>query len=207
MEPSELERVTSCSGRADVVRALCRRLGAGDRILDLGCGCGLLAKEAVRRDIVGVDMAPAMIQAAREWMDDVVPDNILEHFPSMRFDTVVLCNVLESYPRDIWHLMCRHAYDFLVPGGQVLIAIAMPGGGLGSGSESAIDLVLPRAGGDSASPDEMEQALLDADFEIGDAELVCTTAQGQEAAMQGDGVRIERRTYAVISGLKPADGA
>lgn len=199
MDPRELQRVSLCSGRTDVIRALCRRLGAQDRILDLGCGCGLLAKEAARRDIVGVDMAPAMIQAAREWMDEVVPDNILEHFPAMRFDTVVLCNVLESYPRDIWHLMCRHSFDFLVPGGQVLIAIAMPGG------ESAIDLVLPKSGGDSASPDELEQALLEADFEIGDAELISTTAQSQEAAVQGE--RPERYMYAVISGLKPADGA
>lgn len=207
MEPRELERVTVSSGRTSVIKALCRRLRARDRVLDLGCGCGLLAREAARRDIVGVDMAPAMIQTAREWMDEVVPDNLLEHFPSMRVDKVVLCNVLESYPRDIWHLMCRHSYDFLVPGGQVLIAIAMPGGGLGSGCESAIDLVLPKPGGDEVSADDVEQALLETGFEIGAAELITAMAQHQKDAVQGENLRPERRMYAVISGLKPPDGA
>merc|ERR1712154_321776 len=94
-DPADLERETLRSGRCDILSRVARQLKRDERVLDLGCGPGLLAQEAGRRDIMGVDMSPSMLESARRWMDFVIPDNMLEHFPGEPLDTVVLCNVLE----------------------------------------------------------------------------------------------------------------
>ncbi|CAE8631233.1 unnamed protein product, partial [Polarella glacialis] len=62
-DPAELDRATIASGRSKVLAHVSKLLGAG-LVLDLGCGPGLLAKQAGRRDVVGVDMSPAMLCAA-----------------------------------------------------------------------------------------------------------------------------------------------
>ena len=72
----------------EIVGAL--ELGWGDWGLDLlNASCaGLLAREASRRDIVGVDMSSTMIQAAAKWMDDIVPENIFEYCSAELFDVI-----------------------------------------------------------------------------------------------------------------------
>jgi 2-polyprenyl-6-hydroxyphenyl methylase/3-demethylubiquinone-9 3-methyltransferase len=51
--------------RADYIAARCRLAGA--RVLDVGCGGGLLAEALTQRgaQVTGLDMAPAMIETAR----------------------------------------------------------------------------------------------------------------------------------------------
>lgn len=70
---------------------------AGDRVLDVGCGTGILAREAIKRttssgEVVGIDPAPGMIAVAREiegkvdWREGVAESL---PFPNGSFDTVV----------------------------------------------------------------------------------------------------------------------
>ena len=56
----------SIHGEADLVDALLREHG-GRRVLDGGCGTGRIAIELAARgyDVVGVDLDPAMLEAAR----------------------------------------------------------------------------------------------------------------------------------------------
>merc|ERR1719353_720578 len=124
IDPKDLESSTLRTGRIDVISHICRRLRTGGRVIDLGCGCGLLAKEAGRRDIVGIDISPAMVRAAREVMDLVLAESFLEYYPSERFDTAVLCNVLEPYPEELRRLVFHHTIEFVNPGGQVIVVIA-----------------------------------------------------------------------------------
>lgn len=77
-------------------------LMAGERVLDLACGTGIVARTAARRvgpggTVVGVDVNPAMLEVAREVSDGIRPpieyveSNALNlAFPASSFD-VVFC--------------------------------------------------------------------------------------------------------------------
>jgi len=214
VDPKDLEKASLSSGRADVFAHLTRLLhdkgsasaaaGSRGRVLDLGCGCGLLAKESARRDIVGVDMSPAMVCAAGKFMDVVVLDSFLEYYPSENFDTVVLCNVLESYPEEMRSLVFKHAMDYISPGGQVIVVVsAGSGGGLCCEGESGLHLLFPTISGELVRPDEIEEGLMLAGFDLKSTELIETRTLHTAGALPGEAPKSERRAYAVIVGRKP----
>lgn len=199
--PAELERATLRSGRCDMLAHVARLLRRGERVLDLGCGPGLLAREAGRRDFLGVDMSPAMVRAARRWMDEVLPDNILDYYPSERIDTAVLASVLEPYPGEVRRLLLAHVFDFLPPGGRVVVAVAVRHGGLGSDTECGLDLVFPSAC-EAPGPDDIEEELMLAGFDVASAELVKTQTLNHTSVLPGEEPKAERRTYAVVIGRR-----
>jgi len=204
-DPANLDKESSRSGRCDVLRRVAKLLLPDDRVLDLGCGPGLLAREAGRRDISGVEMSPGMVVAARDWMDEVVPDNLLEHYPLEPPDVVVLCNVLEPYPADIRRMVCSHCCSFVRPGGRVIVVLAL-GKGFGSSAETRSDLVFPTPPAWSAEPtpdgieDDMVLAGLDIDF----TEFLETKAVvDPTSSLPGETPRTERRSYVIVVGRRP----
>merc|ERR1719383_310116 len=201
VDPKELEKSTVRSGRTELLGHLCRRLEKCSRVLDLGCGCGLLAKEAGRRDIVGVDMSPRMVDSSGRWMDLVLPESFLDVFPPERFDAVVLCNVLEPYPAEIRQVLLNHTLEFLIPGGQVLIAVTL--GGVGS-CDPGLDLVFPSVSS-SVNPTDLEWELQLAGFDLASCEVVEAKTVNALSALPGEAPKLERRQYAVVIGTKPAD--
>lgn len=203
-DPAEVAKETARSGRSAVLLKVAKLLRKDERVLDLGCGPGCLAKEAGRRDIMGVDMVPAMLGAARQWMDATVPDNMLEYFPEEAVDAVVLCNVLEPYTSQVRRVLFAHCCDFLRPGGRVVI-VASLGGAARAGTEGAVDLVFPTCsaiGGDGASPEALEEELASAGLELVSTELLETRAADVEA-VPGDAVKAERRSYALLVARTP----
>lgn len=124
IDAQEFRKQTFRSGRTEVLSHIARRLKGSGRIVDLGCGPGMLAKECNRPDILGVDMSPAMLELARAEMDVVIPDTIFEYFPLERFDAAVLCNVLEPYSADMCRLMFRHVFEFLNPRGLIIVVFS-----------------------------------------------------------------------------------
>uniref|UniRef100_A0A7S0B1P3 Methyltransferase domain-containing protein n=1 Tax=Pyrodinium bahamense TaxID=73915 RepID=A0A7S0B1P3_9DINO len=204
IEPSDLERVTLRSGRCDVLAHVAKLVAKSGRVLDLGCGPGLLAKEACRRDIVGVDMTPVMVRAARQWMDVVLPDNILEHFPSEQMDAVVLCNVVEPYSAQVRRLLFSHAREFLGPSGRLIVVVASSTSGLGCASECGLDLIFPTVTEGTTRPDDIEEDMLLAGLDISAIELVETKTLNHTAVLPGQAPKAERRTYTVLSGRLPA---
>eukprot|EP00933_Yihiella_yeosuensis_P055756 TRINITY_DN54650_c0_g1_i1.p1 TRINITY_DN54650_c0_g1~~TRINITY_DN54650_c0_g1_i1.p1 ORF type:complete len:262 (-),score=53.80 TRINITY_DN54650_c0_g1_i1:15-773(-) len=195
VKPEELRNATTTFGRIEVIEQVAQLLKPGEKVLDLGCGPGLLAQTASRRDIKGIDMAPAMIVAAQAWMDDVMPDNILEYFPSDSPDTVVLCNVLESYSAEVRSLLLRHVQQFLSPGGRVIIVIPVSSAAgpkdKGITVDTALDLLFPTAA--AVQPDELEDELVMAGFNVNSPELV--QIKKSEAG--------QRLMYAIMVGKKP----
>jgi len=203
-DPAALEKATVRSGRCDVLAHVTRLLHSSKTVLDLGCGAGLLAREAGRRDIVGVDMAPAMVRTAQQWMDIVLLDNILEHYPTERPDIVVLCNVLEPYSTDMRRLLFRHVFEFLKPGGHVIVVTAIGGlGNIGSKTETGLDLVFPTVTDIVVEPNAIEEELMLEGLDRFSAELLETRTVNHAAAMPGEAPRTEKQSYAVIVGRKP----
>jgi SAM-dependent methyltransferase len=208
-DPAELLRVSDITGRLKAIERVSALVADRGRVLDLGCGPGLLAKAAGRRDIVGVDMSPQMIAAAQEWMDLVLPENLLEFYPSEPMDAVVMCNVLEPYPAEVRQLVLSHSLDFLAPGGLAVVVVAAGASGLGSGSESGLDLLFPTVAGGGAKPEDVEDDIQLAGFDLVSAELVDTRPPGtrpgtatseatSEAAKLPD-----RKSFAVLVGRRP----
>lgn len=116
---------------------LIRPLGiaAGDRVLELGCGCGAITRYLGETGAVvsAVEGAPARARIAAERCSDlpnvsVFVDDLLTFESDERFDWVLLVGVLEyaavfSDARDAAAQMLRAAGRFLAPGGRLAIAI------------------------------------------------------------------------------------
>jgi magnesium-protoporphyrin O-methyltransferase len=74
-------RATVRAGRDEMRNTLLGWLPAdltGKRLLDAGCGTGMLALEAARRgaDVYAVDLSPTLIESARERLPDDLPGSV-----------------------------------------------------------------------------------------------------------------------------------
>ncbi|CAJ1327231.1 unnamed protein product [Effrenium voratum] len=164
--------VTESSGRLEVLRHVASVVQSSRYVVELGCGTGLLAREAARPDIVGVDMCSAMVKKAcsSSRMDTALVDNILEFYPVDSPDAVVLCNVLEPYSSEVRKLLFSHIMDFLSPGGLVVVAVMVGKTGLGTEFESVLDLVFPSA--NPVHPGDIEEELAMIGFDVAVPELI-----------------------------------
>ncbi|HEY5351558.1 MAG TPA: class I SAM-dependent methyltransferase [Streptosporangiaceae bacterium] len=112
--------------------------GAGDRLLDLGCGAGRHAFEALRRgaSVVALDADEAELRGVRDMAGAMaaageVPagadartvrgDATRMPFPDGAFDRVIAAEVLEHIPDDRRAL--REIARVLRPGGQVAVTV------------------------------------------------------------------------------------
>jgi ubiquinone/menaquinone biosynthesis C-methylase UbiE len=104
---------------------------AGDRVLDVACGTGIVARVAVSRvhpggEVLGIDASPAMLAAARatavglpiEWQEGDVHALAL---PDGAFDAV-LCQQGLQYFRDRVTAL-REMRRVLAPGGRLALAV------------------------------------------------------------------------------------
>jgi SAM-dependent methyltransferase len=116
--------------------ALVDSYGPGS-VLDAGCGTGRVAQELSRRghDVVGVDMDPGMLEAARRKAPDLpfvqgdLADPALE-LPGP-FDTVVLAgNVLIFVAPGTEGAVLANLAGRLAPGGRMIAGYSLAPGGL-----------------------------------------------------------------------------
>lgn len=104
---------------------------SGSRVLDLGCGTGVMAPaylDAGAQSIVGIDASLGMIECARQKFADeprisFVHGDVLEYVTDQLFDVVVIYN---AYPHFLEkERLVEHVAQLLVPGGRFLVAHGM----------------------------------------------------------------------------------
>jgi SAM-dependent methyltransferase len=105
---------------------------AGDRVLDVACGTGVLAREAAARvgpsgRVVGLDVNPAMLSVARrlrpeiEWRQG---DAAALPFEDRSFDVVACQLALMFFPDPVAAL--REMWRVLDAGGRLAVAVCAP---------------------------------------------------------------------------------
>ena len=130
------ERLAASGADVHGEAALVDSYGPGS-VLDAGCGTGRVAIELHRRGhpAVGVDVDPAMLEAARdkapdlEWVEGDLTDPVLDFGRS--FDVVVLAgNVLIFVPPGTEGRVIANAARWLAPGGRLVTGYSLRPGGL-----------------------------------------------------------------------------
>lgn len=106
------------------VRFLARRVPRGGRILDVGCGRGVLLKELARRDFEahGFEVSPSAAEGVDSRIAIRIGDDLSEaSYPSANFDQVIIWHVLEhvSDPRGT----IEEIHRILKPGGEIVVAV------------------------------------------------------------------------------------
>lgn len=162
-------------------------IGQGDRVLDVGCGTGVLAREAAERvgadgHVIGLDFNEGMLAVARrvrpeiEWRQG---DAMHLPFEDGAFDAVVSQFMLMFCPDPVAAL--REMWRVLAPGGRLAVAVCGP---LSDASGYA---ALAKVGERVCEPDVVE--LLRAPFALGDKERLTDLVRATGIA----GAEIETR--------------
>jgi SAM-dependent methyltransferase len=108
-------------------------LQPGERILDLACGTGLVARLAAPAvgftgQVTGLDLNPGMLTVARSLPPPSGPpitwiqgSAVAMNFPNASFDVVLCQQGLQFFPNR--PVALREMYRVLVPGGRVLVSV------------------------------------------------------------------------------------
>lgn len=104
---------------------------AGQRVLDAGCGAGLLSAELRKRgaDITGFDLSAAMVALARKRLGvdaDLAVADLSEplRYDSASFDLAVSSLVLHYLPD--WTVPLAELRRILKPGGRLIVSVNHP---------------------------------------------------------------------------------
>jgi SAM-dependent methyltransferase len=111
----------------------------GSRTLDLGCGEGRLSRDlkALGHEVVGVDVSPTMLEAARE-ADPQIETHLADAAALPFSDAAFDCVIAHLSLQDVDDLAgaCRETARVLEPGGRFCVAMVHP---LNSAGEFAGD--------------------------------------------------------------------
>ncbi len=126
VQPAPARYDTAASGPDDVACKIAARLPKGARVLDVGCGTGVvsaLLKELSGCDIIGIEPEPARAAIARSRGLKVIEGYLTESMASElgRFDAIIFADVLEHLAEPAALLTC--AAGFLAPNGFIMASV------------------------------------------------------------------------------------
>jgi len=103
----ELKSIADPAQRLVETKFVLKHLRPDDRVLEIGCGSGVMTKEISRlvAHVTALDLQPDMIESAREFLADENPrnvelvcDNFLTHTFSSHYDVVISSRVVINFP-------------------------------------------------------------------------------------------------------------
>ncbi len=123
-------------GRIGRVQArMAEQVGAGERVLDIGCGTGSLALRCAGRAarVTGIDISPQMLDMAREKVEaaglqdqvelrEMSAIDLDEAFGDGSFDAIVSSLVFSELSEDEQGFVLRECHRLLREGGRLVIA-------------------------------------------------------------------------------------
>jgi ubiquinone/menaquinone biosynthesis C-methylase UbiE len=128
-------RILTLGRWAQVQRDIAARLSPGDRVLDLGCGTGALARRLARRGcrVTGVDASAAMLARARQQVRAAGLEALVtlrelgvaeldRAFEDAAFEAVTATLLFSELSADEGAYALAQARRVLVPGGRLLVA-------------------------------------------------------------------------------------
>jgi cyclopropane fatty-acyl-phospholipid synthase-like methyltransferase len=115
--------------RGRMLDAFAAPLGAGARVLDLGCGAGLPSTRwlAERFTVTGVDISAGQVAAARRHVPGATflhADLVELDLPAGSFDGVTALYSIPHVPREEHAALLGCVARWLVPGGRLLAVLA-----------------------------------------------------------------------------------
>lgn len=120
-QPFFYERVDASSR----FRQVSRQVKAGDRVLDVGCGRGLVLAKLRERGcaVVGTELSAHSSKYAREQLGlEILQKNLGDcAFPDNAFDCITLFHSLEHLPDPLDEL--RELHRIVKPGGRILVEV------------------------------------------------------------------------------------
>ncbi|MDQ3007700.1 MAG: class I SAM-dependent methyltransferase [Chloroflexota bacterium] len=114
---------------------LIRRLPAGAKVLDAGCGAGLPISQMLSEkfEVIGVDFSEAQIELARRNVPKatfICQDMTQLNFPDNTFDGICSYYAIIHIPREEHQLLFANFYRMLKPDGVALLCL---------GAENVVD--------------------------------------------------------------------
>lgn len=110
------------------VAAILEEVNSGSRVLEVGCGTGIIALEIAPEvnQVIGIDLSPKMVAQARKNAHKMALENVTfdegdgyaTGFDTGSFDAVILANLLHVVAEPA--AVVREACRLLVPGGILL---------------------------------------------------------------------------------------
>lgn len=104
---AELKSIADPAQRQVETMFVLKHLRPDDRVLEIGCGSGVMTKEISQRvaHVTALDLQPDMIESAREFLGDSFPPNVdlvcgdfLTHEFDTQYDVVVSSRVIINFP-------------------------------------------------------------------------------------------------------------
>jgi ubiquinone/menaquinone biosynthesis C-methylase UbiE len=128
-------RLLSLGRIGRVHERMAEQVGAGERVLDIGCGTGSLALRCAGRAarVTGIDISPQMLDMAREKVEaagledqvelrEMSAIDLDEAFPDGSFDAIVSSLVFSEMSEDEQGFVLRECRRLLRDGGRLVIA-------------------------------------------------------------------------------------
>lgn len=98
------------------------------RVLEVGCGCGQIANEMVKRfpDYTAIDLSPKSIDVAKQSASAVKFEgaDFVEYQPEGKFDTIAFFDSLEHFFD--WRETIKKAVSLLKPRGTIIMNLPNP---------------------------------------------------------------------------------
>ncbi len=128
-------RLLSLGRIGRVHERMVEQVGAGERVLDIGCGTGSLALRCAGRAarVTGIDISPQMLDMAREKVEaagledevelrEMSAIDLDEAFSDGSFDAIVSSLVFSELSEDEQGFVLRECHRLLRDGGRLVIA-------------------------------------------------------------------------------------